>query len=58
VIRNATSLAMAMPTLAASAARTASRLPDRFFFSGGAGWLAGPPGCPVAVADRLSRGVS
>jgi len=35
VSRKATSLAMAMPMLAPSAARTASRLPDRFFFWAG-----------------------
>jgi hypothetical protein len=46
---------MAIPMLAPSAARTASRLPDRSFFFRG-GWLVCPPDLSAAVAVRLSRG--
>jgi hypothetical protein len=47
-----------MPMLAPRAARTASRLPDRFFFSS-AGWPPCSPDRSMAVAVRApSRGWS
>jgi hypothetical protein len=50
-------LMMAMPMLAPRAARTASRLPDRFFFL--AGLAACSSGRSMAVAARApSRGWS